>query len=103
MAVLVPLIVFGGSAALLMTVKFPWTPSAEGTHWSVSFAIAAFVGAASGGPLAWWAQRERPEPGGADPAAAGGRVSQRAKLGKESQSYMAGRDVRINDRGEREK
>ena len=99
-AVMVPLIVFGGCAALLMAVTFPWTPSAESDRWSVAFAIAAFVGAAAGGPLVWWAQRETPDPAASDSGASSGHVSMRAKLGTNSQNYMAGRDLRIDNGGD---
>jgi hypothetical protein len=103
-AVLVPLIAFGGSAAILMTVRFGWTPSAQSDRWTVSFAIAAFVGAALGGPLAWWAGHEQPDQDEhTKPDQSPDRVSQKATLGPNSQNYMSGQDMKIDHGGRRRK
>lgn len=63
----------------------------EGAALGVAGAVLAVVLAVTG----WWAVRDRPD--GAGPAAAGGRVVQRARAGRDVN--MAGRDQTIiNDR-----
>ncbi len=104
-AVLVSLLVFVGCVALLMGVRFPWTPDAESDRWLVALTVATFVGTGVGGALAWWAGREDAvESGGGatvNPPPAGGRsVSQRARAGRGGTNIMAGRDVRIRRHGE---
>lgn len=105
-AVLVSLLVFVGCVALLMGVRFPWTPHVESDRWLVALTVAAFLGTGIGGGLAWWAGRE--DAGGGDGGATGGLasaegkgVTQRARVGRRSTNIMAGRDVRIRRHGER--
>ncbi len=105
-AVLVSLLVFVGCAALLMGVRFPWTPHAESDRWLVALTVAAFLGTGVGGALAWWAGREDAADG--DRAAAGSpapaareQVTQQARVGRGGTNIMAGRDVSIRRHGER--
>lgn len=105
-AVLVSLLVFVGCAALLMGVRFPWTPDAESDRWLVALTVAAFLGTGVGGGLAWWAGREEAVDGDGGAArnlapAEGKRVTQRARVGRSGTNIMAGRDVRIRRHGER--
>ena len=84
----VAVLVFGGSAAIVMTLRLPGTPSAESDRWAVAMAVAAFLGGLTISALEW--SRRRGESGEAGSPSGN---AQRIRTGRDSDTIVASGDV----------
>ncbi|MFQ6198410.1 hypothetical protein [Streptomyces sp. NPDC000405] len=92
--VVIPVLVFAGSATVVMTLRFSWTPRADSDRWAVAMAVAAFLSGLAVSAFEW-IRRSGGMPG-AGPGPAG---RQEVTAGRDSENVVARGDIGVAGTG----
>ncbi|MFE9882136.1 hypothetical protein [Streptomyces sp. NPDC005784] len=97
--VAVAVLVFGGSATVMMTLRFSWTPRADSDRWAVAMVVAVFLGGLAVSAFEW-ARGSGDTPGpGTGPTTTGSTDTQEVTAGRDSENIVARGDISVAGTG----
>ncbi|MEU3547160.1 hypothetical protein [Streptomyces longwoodensis] len=88
--VAIPVLIFAGSTALVMTLRFSWTPRSDSDRWAVAMVVAVFLSGLAVSTCEWI--RSSGSASGGDPSRTD---RQEVTTGRDSENIVARGDVGV--------